>query len=167
MKRNAMIARIHIAKSRALTCPECGILQFSALFQDGCPGCGRTDLLPLSDERYRRILMGAGGAPSCRDISDAGLVRVMDVFDTAGFSKEHPYVSPKAEQVRQRQSVVRRIKYRAPRVLGDNWEIRIRGFIRKNFDKESLEFLTADELRMVIGWINRTDKYQKRSKIHE
>ncbi len=163
MKRNAMIARIHIAKNKALTCPDCELLQFSAQLEDGCPLCGRTDLLPLSEERYRRILMGAGGVPSCRDMSDAGLRRVMDVFDSAGFSKEHPYVSPEAEQNRQRQNVARRIRYRGPQVLGENWEIRVRGFMRKNFDKESLEFLTAEELRTVIGWINRTDKYQKRS----
>lgn len=163
MKRNAMIARIHIAKGRALTCPDCELLQFSAQPNGSCSLCGCTGLLPLGEERYRRILMGAGGALSCRDMSDAGLRRVMDVFDAAGFSREYPYVSPEAEQSRQRQNVVRRIRHRGPQVLGENWEIRVRGFMRKNFDKESLEFLTAEELRTVIGWINRTDKYQKRS----
>lgn len=159
IKRNALIARIHIAKSRAVICPACNLLQFSP----SCSVCHREDLLPLDDQRYRTILTMAGGSSSCKTLSNAGLLKAMEVFDRAGFAEEHPYVSPKSEQNQQRKNVARQIRHRAPQVLGASWEARVKGFMRKNFDKESLEFLTAEELRTVIGWINRTDKYQKRS----
>jgi hypothetical protein len=156
MKRHALIARIHIAKSRAQLCSICGRVVFGSY----CPACKTEDLQPFTDERYRRILMAAGGYPSCSQIGDQGLMKVMEVFDRAGFAEAYPYISPEKEQANQKRRVIRHIEIRAPSVLGNSWEARLGGFIRKNFDKASLHFCTPEELRKVIGWINRTAKYE-------
>lgn len=160
MNRKAVIARIHIAKSRAMVCPVCDRLTF----KDSCDRCGDDqDTVAISDERYRQSLMAAGGARSCSQMGDQGLIRVMQLFDRAGFAEEHPHVSPESEQRRQRQRVIWQIRNRAIEVLGVSWEPRVMGFVWKNFHKASLEFCTAQELRKVIGWINRTAKYQEKN----
>ncbi len=159
MNRKAIIARIHIAKSRAMVCPVCERLTFKSF----CDVCGDDqDTVALGEDRYRQLLMAAGGARSCAQLGDQGLVRVMALFDRAGFADEHPHVSAEAEQRRQRARVIWQIGIRAPAVLGDNWKRRVEGFVKKNFDKGTLKYCTADELRKVIGWINRTEKYQTR-----
>ncbi len=156
MKRNALIARIHIAKSKALVCDICGRL----VFGPECPACHVADLSPLPDERYRQILMATGGSVSCSSVGDWGLTKVMEVFDRAGFAEAYPYISAEKEQANQKRKVIRHIEIRAPAVLGANWEGRVQGFMKKSFDKPSLQFCTPEELRKVIGWINRTAKYQ-------
>lgn len=155
MKRTALIARIHIAKSRAQVCSFCGRI----VFAPECKPCHTADLVELTDERYRKILMAAGGVPSCSKMSDKGLVKVMEVFDHAGFSEAYPYISPEKEQADQKRRVIHHIEIRAPAVLGPTWQARLEGFVKKNFDKPSLQFCTTEELRKVIGWINRTAKY--------
>ena len=164
MKRNALLARIHIAKARCMVCSRCGRLVFGT----SCEGCGEnTPLLPLPEERYRKLLMATGGAPSCRDISDSGLVLVMDLFDRAGFSKEYPCTSYESDEAKRRRRVMWAIRIRAPDVLGPGWEKRVEGFVRKNFDKPSLSFCDPNELRKVFGWINRTAKSKKRNSNEE
>lgn len=158
MKRTALIARIHIAKSRAQVCTICGRLVFGL----ECPACHTDALSEFSDVRYRRILMATGGASSCREIGDQGLLKVMEVFDRAGFAEAYPYVSPEKEQANQKRRVIRHIEIRAPAVLGPSWQTRLEGFIGKKFEKQSLTFCTSEELRKVIGWINRTAKYESK-----
>jgi hypothetical protein len=160
MNKQALIARIHIAKSRAQVCEICGRMVFGS----ECPACKSDKLLKFPESRYRSILMSVGGAPSCSTMGDQGLVRVMDVFDRAGFAEAHPYISPEKEQARQKKNVIRHIEIRAPVVLGVTWESRLQGFVKKSFDKPSLQFCTPDELRKVIGWINRTAKYQSKKR---
>jgi hypothetical protein len=156
MNKQALIARIHIAKSKAQVCDICGRL----VFGHECPACKTDKLSRFPEARYRSILMSVGGSNSCSTMGDQGLVRVMDVFDRAGFAIAYPYISPEKEQARQKKNVIRHIEIRAPVVLGATWEARLQGFIKKSLDKPSLQFCTSEELRKVIGWINRTDKYQ-------
>lgn len=157
MSRNSLIARIHIAKARCMVCSRCARLVFGS----SCEGCGEgVSLSPLPEQRYRRLLMATGGADSCKDISDAGLIRVMDLFDRAGFSKEYPCTSFESDEAKRRKKVTWAIRIRAPDVLGPDWEKRVEGFVKKNFDKPSLTFCDPHELRKVFGWINRMAKQQ-------
>lgn len=158
MNRNALLARIHIAKARCQVCTRCGRL----VFGPSCGGCGEdTPLEDLPDDRYRKLLMAAGGAASCKDMSESGLVKVMDLFDQAGFSKAYPLTSFESDEAKRRKRVMWAIRIRAPDVLGPTWEKRIEGFVKKNFDKPSLAFCDPNELRNVFGWINRTAKRNK------
>jgi hypothetical protein len=160
MNKQALIARIHIAKARAQVCDICGRM----VFGDECPACKTTKLSKFPESRYRSLLMSVGGSSSCSTMGDQGLVRVMDVFDRAGFAVAYPYISPEKEQARQKKNVIRHIEIRAPVVLGLTWEARTQGFVKNNFDKQSLQFCTSEELRKVIGWINRTAKYQSKKR---
>lgn len=159
MSRQTLIARIHIAKARCMVCPVCGSLSFGSTDCGRC-GSGRT-LEPLSDNRYRALLQAVGGSASCSALSDPALMRVMDLFDRAGFSKAYPYTSPEAEMARGKRRVIWAIGSRAPQVLGSDWEKRVEGFVKKYFGKASLSFCDPTELRKVIGWVNRTAKYRK------
>lgn len=157
MKRNALIARIHIAKGKCMVCTRCDRL----VFDKGCGGCGdNTPLAPISDKRYRTLLMAVGGTSSCATMSDSGLVKVMGLFDRAGFAKAYPFVSMEDEAAKSRKKVIWAIRARAPDVLGPDWERRVEGFVKKSFNKPSLTFCDPTELRKVFGWINRTAKYQ-------
>lgn len=159
MNRNKIIARIHIAKSKCMVCTKCRRLVFGS----ECGGCGPDAVLePITDKRYRTLLMASGGSQSCSTMSDAGLVKVMDLFDRAGFAKAYPFVSMEDEAAKSRKKVIWAIRARAPDVLGPDWERRVEGFIKKSFDKPSLTFCDPMELRKVFGWINRTDKYKSK-----
>lgn len=160
-KRNRLVSLVHIARAKARVCIKCGMLHFG---KSECCQCGRT-LSHMPDFWYRSILEAAGGADSCALMDEQGLQKVMDVFNQAGFREACPYVSPKAEQTRQNSAVRRNICIRAEEVLGSNWQARLLGFIKANFEKDSLDFCDAQELRKVIGWINRTDKRQKGEEI--
>ncbi len=157
MGRPALIARIHIAKAKALVCSNCGRLFFGTT----CPGCAASVPKQLDQWRYQEILKAIGGEGSCTDLEDTDLEKVMEFFDQAGFSKAHPYISPKREMEIERHKVIRYIQIRAPVVLGSDWERRVLGFIQAKIHKQKLEWCDADELRKVIGWINRTYKYQQ------
>ena len=157
MSRNTMIARIHIAKGKCMVCTKCKRL----VFDKECGGCGSDALLePISDTRYRTLLMAVGGSSSCATMCDSGLVKVMDLFDRAGFAKAYPFVSMEDEAANSRKKVIWAIRARAPDVLGLDWERRVEGFVKKSFGKPSLTFCDPVELRKVFGWINRTAKYQ-------
>lgn len=115
----------------------------------------------MSEFVYRETLKAIGGTDSCATMDLNGLAKVADMFDHAGYSEAYPYISPARESRRQRFAVIRQIRIRAPVVLGPTWEERVRGFGKKAFDKETLEFMDMVELRKVIGWINRTEKYRR------
>lgn len=157
MNNKALISRIHIAKSKALICDECNALTF----KNRC-FCGSTNLLPLSDGYYRHLLVKTTSKESCKDMDYNSLRKVMNLFDTAGFSEAYPHVSHAREQYRQKKGIIKEIHRKAPIGLGDYWKERLGGYVLKKFSKERLEWCDAYELRNIIGWINRTAKYKKK-----
>lgn len=154
--RQSMIARIHIAREKALRCTSCGRMFFEV--SGRCPRCGETgERLP--DWFYRQILLSSGGEDSCRRLDDKALVKVMEVFDEAGFARCFPHVSPAKEERKARIALQNIIRKRAREVLGNNWEARLQGFLDKSIGRSALSFCSMEELRNVIGWINRAEKY--------
>ncbi|MGD1832528.1 MAG: phage protein GemA/Gp16 family protein, partial [Sphaerochaetaceae bacterium] len=100
--RQALIAKIHIAKKAALVCSGCSRTYFGSY----CPDCGSEEPQEYTDEEYRNTLAMLTGLTSCADMSDADLQLVGDYYDKAGFKEAHPYISPDAEHRRQRRAVM-------------------------------------------------------------
>ena len=158
MDRKALLAVIHIAKKDCYSCSSCGAITFGA----HCPSCVKSTLTPLTEERYRELLQATTGERSCSQISDENLVKVVDLFNRAGFKREYPWLSPQHELTRERRRVISSIQIRAPAVLGESWESRLDGFVHSIIKKDRLQWCTMNELRRVYGWLNRTDKYNKK-----
>jgi phage gp16-like protein len=156
--RRSLMGKIHIAKKVALLCSGCGRL----FFGEECPDCGNGEPRQLDDYSYRAILDSLTGYTSCAEMTERDLQVVADYFDRAGFREAHPHVSPKSEERRQRLAVMHHIKRIAPGILGSTWESRIEGFVRSKIGKATLEWCDADELRKVVGWIHRYQKYNQR-----
>lgn len=157
--RKRLLARIHIAKQRARVC-TCGRLFFGTK----CPDCGSKKSKMMPTWYYRQILSSICGKDSCSKMLKEELVKVMDFFNRAGFSKEHPYGGDPIKEVRKPlQGTIRQIRKRGREVLGPDWESRVDGFVRDVVRKPSLDKCCMYELRQVIGWINRTAKYRKSS----
>lgn len=156
VNRQALIAKIHIAKKAALRCTECGRIHYDEF----CPDCGSEIPKVLSDEEYRGTLGMLTGFSSCAEMDEPALQVVGDFFDRCGFKEAYPYVSPAAERKKQRRHVLWNIRRVAPEVLGENWESRVEGFVRNRIGKATLEWCDEEELRKVIGWVNRIRKYR-------
>ncbi len=158
MDRRSLMGKIHIAKKVAYTCPDCNRVHFG----DYCPDCGNENPVILDDAAYRKILILLTNHSSCAHMSENDLKVVADYFDRAGFKEAHPFVSVKAEARKQRRKVLFHIYKVAPQILGENWESRIEGFVQSKVGKSRLDWCDAEELRKVIGWIHRYQKYNER-----
>lgn len=154
----ALVARIHIAKRLARIC-TCGRL----FFGEGCPDCGSKDSRTMPTSYYRRILSSITNRDSCADMPKADLIKIVEFFDRAGFSEAYPYTDPLKQIRRQLSGTRAQIRKRGKAILGPDWESRIDGFVRDVVKKTNLDQCTMHELRRVIGWINRTARYQKTS----
>lgn len=161
--KKKLIARIHIAKNKAQRCPEHGL--FFAL--DGkCPQCGNTGE-SLPDFYYRQILLSAGGKKSSTELSEENLKKVLEVFDKAGFKEAYPYISPAKAEKEAREALQKQIYFRAKQVLGPNWQFRLQGFLVRTVGTNYLSFCSMKQLRQVIGWINRAEKYSSKEQNNE
>lgn len=155
-KRNGLIARIHIAKGKAVICTECNRL----FFGNTCPDCRSTDAKPLDDWRYREILKAVTGEDTSAKLGEVDLLKMLDFFNHAGYRETYPFIaSPQHEQKKQDWAVRKRITSFAAHLLGSDWEARVIGFVQKTIGKDSLDHCDSHELRKVIGWLNRYQKY--------
>lgn len=157
-RQHTLIARIHIAKQQARIC-DCGRLFFGSK----CPDCGREESKAMPDWYYRQILSTLTDRDTCYGMNKTELTKVMDFFNRAGFTSTRPVTSPVAQAEKGRWGTIAQIRKRGKVVLGPEWEGRIDGFVREVVQKDSLNECDMKELRWVIGWINRTAKYQKSS----
>ena len=155
VNRRAIIGKIHMAKDRARVCPECGRIHFS----DSCPACKVDGQSSMDDSRYRQFLTDLTGVDSCTKMAERELQKVADAFDRAGYSVAYPFMSPTRELRLQKARMKRLILKRAPLVLGYKWQSRIQAMLTK-MGKPSLDFCDFTDLRKLLGWLNRTEKYQ-------
>lgn len=152
-KQHTLIARIHIAKQQARIC-VCGRLFFGVK----CPDCGLEESKAMPDWYYRQILSTLTDRDTCYGMNKEDLAKVADFFNRAGFASTSP-----SNQGKSRWGTISQIRKRGKGVFGPEYESRINGFLRKVVQKSALEECDMKELRWVIGWINRTAKYQKSS----
>lgn len=160
-RRDGLVAAVHVAKKKVRVCSRCGSVTFGRTV---CESCGRV-LHQMPDCWYRSVLEELTGKDSCSLMEEEELRKVMDYFNQAGFS-QLPYVSPRSEQRKQDAAVRAQILRRAAEVLGDNWEARLSGFVAK-MGKTALYSCGSRELRKVIGWINRIDRYDRKGDVDE
>lgn len=163
--RGSLLRLVHVAKRSARYCISCGTVSYA---ERNCPSCGSAYLNPMRDSRYREVLLALTGKHSCADMDDDELRKVLDFFKAAGFEPKAP-ASPKAAAVqaerKARYGLLRQIARRAKEVLGPAWALRVRRFVQEAVlkdDDADLEDCSDVELRKVIGWINRTEKYTRK-----
>lgn len=151
------MARIHIAKAKALICDRHGLF----FARSGCcPRCGAIGG-SLPDYLYRQILLAAGGFDSCRHMDEKDLEAVMRLFDDAGFARAWPHETPQTAIDKANKALIRRIFQLGWIVFGKGYAERISGFVRKCIGKESIYGCDQNELRKVVGWIRRAGKTAK------
>jgi len=147
-----LIQLIHVAKGKARIC-SCG----KWFFEDHC-SCGNGNGLSLDDETYRALLEGITGKKSSKEMNLKELSEVLDVFRQKGF----PFRLTMPDYLSQeKRRMIASIETRGETTLGQGWEKRVLGFLKKAFGKESLRFCTMNELRAAQGFINRIAKSQK------
>ena len=106
----------------------------------------------LSDDDYRALLQSCAGISSAADIrSEFQFRMVMSGFKKLGFT------SARATARTPRSGFCSAVCARARAVLGDNYESRLAGFLRK-MNRSSLSDCTADELRRVMGFISALER---------
>lgn len=162
MTRKEYIQLIHIARSKAVTCPACHKIRCRD--QDNgpavCSDCG-IDMEPMDEDQYRRILSTVTGKTSSKDMDEEELAKVWQVFTTAGFK---PRTGSSIDQVRAdwkegRRKTIGVIMSEAKRTLGPSWEHRLEKFVAsKNNGETRLYKLSDASLRQVIGWLRRSAK---------
>lgn len=163
--RNTLLRLVHVAEHKARFCLTCGTVSYA---ERSCPSCGSVYLNPMRDSRYREVLVSLTGKRSCADMDDDELRKVLAFFVAAGFEPK-AQASPKAVAERAerkaRYGLLNEIARRAKQVLGPSWMTRVRRFVQVEVlkdDSSDLEDCSDIELRKVIGWINRTDRYNRK-----
>ncbi|MGD1818238.1 MAG: phage protein GemA/Gp16 family protein [Pleomorphochaeta sp.] len=154
MKREKLIQLIHVASKNAKKCAKC-----KRLFYEGsCPSCDSMIYIQFSREEYTNLLQTITGKKSCKDLQDFELEKVYEVFRKAGFVP----VSNKPEIIKEidkgNRGTIHMIFERGKEVLGPAYKKRIYGFVRIKYKGKPLNNLSKNELRAVIGWINRMSK---------
>lgn len=112
----------------------------------------------LTDEEYRLIIYGATGNQSCTECSMQDLFKIFAdmniVLERKG--KEKFFFKWEQHQGTLQDSVIARAK----KILGDEWEIRLKGFL-KSHQKENLSQCSDKELRQIQGWLSNVERTGK------
>lgn len=156
-QRKRVIAAIHVAKAHARMCPEHRRLQFD----ERCIICGN-EAPHLSDDLYRDLLRRGTSKSSCSDMNDAELKFILTVFQNAGFKPKRRRMDEMI--ARSRNGMARGIEKMAPDILGENWEHRLSGYVRKRFGKDSVRFLNIKELQSVYGFLRGVERDQNKER---
>lgn len=109
----------------------------------------------LSDDEYRLILSGATGKESCKDCSMKELFTVFDDLNIVLQKKGEKKFFFKWEH--QQATMQDAVIARARRILGDDWENRLNGFLQSR-KKESLSLCSDKELRQIQGWLSNEER---------
>lgn len=155
MSRSQMISKIHEMKSKARRCSKCGRLHYRPI----CPQCLSSDWRKMDDGEYRSILARLTGKLSCSVLDDEDLQRVLDEFKSYGWLDVR---QGRISMARARKKLIAIIFSEGKKVFGETEaKSRIEGFVEKKTGNKYLTNCSEEQLRMVIGWIRRTGKYQK------
>ncbi len=146
MDRKQKIKLIHTIKHKLVECVGCSAVR------DGntvfCQ-CGQAEAIPLPDKTYRNILERYTGVTSCTQMDDAQLSMMASKFMSMTNQQE--------EYVRALGRLIYAINRKAPQVLGETWQKRLQGFIRR-LGRDSLRDCNHQELRKIHGWLSREKK---------
>lgn len=134
-------------------CMDCGAVTFGSF----CELCSSDRLIRISDNRYREVLINITGKSSCSQMKGEELKAVVDFFNQAGWPKYSDREQVKAADAKAVLRTIVRKKSKA--LYGDSCEQRVNGFCQKVLDVEVLEDCDFKQLRRVIGWLRRYQKY--------
>ena len=110
--------------------------------------------LGMDENTYRRMLRHLTGKNSCKDMDVRELNYVLNyMVVTGGFKPGEKYANYEA-------TMAERLKYDARRILGQNWEKRLRGLCRKLTGIEAVEWLHHQQLRQVWGVLRKIEKQE-------
>jgi RNA polymerase subunit RPABC4/transcription elongation factor Spt4 len=154
MRREKLIQLIHIASKNAKQCAKCQRM----FYGNTCPECESQIYTNFTKDNYKDLLLKVTGKTSCKELQEFELKKVYEVFKKAGFTP----ASNKSEVVQEvlagNRGTINTIYSRGKQVLGPAYKKRIYGFVKLKFKGKSLNSLSKNELRAVIGWINRMSK---------
>lgn len=155
MSRSQMISKIHEMKSKARRCSKCGRLHYRPI----CPQCLSPEWRLMDEGEYRSILARLTGKLSCSVLDDEDLQRVLDEFKSYGWLDVR---QGRISMAKARKKLIAIIFSEGKKVFGETEaKARIEGFVEKKTGNKYLTNCSEEQLRMVIGWIRRTGKYQK------
>jgi hypothetical protein len=109
----------------------------------------------LSDEDYRSLLFGTAGVSSAKDIDTADQYYAV----IAGLEKYIVSIGkiPSGREWRKVLTLMEVVQHRARRVMGEAYERRMGGYLRK-IGKASLSECSQWELRGIMGFLSRIEK---------
>ena len=166
-RRRKIIAAIMIGFNQMWKCPECGAVYFDDCEEgDRCPRCyflddKEVELFKVTEVMRRKMLKEWVGKMSLREMDEGELLFVLGRLREMGYRWVKKGTLRDAVEA-SRRGMIARINEVAPFVLGDNWERRLRGFCKKAFGKEALEWLSLFELRRVWGFLRGNQKIQRK-----
>lgn len=112
----------------------------------------------LTDEEYRLIVSGATGKQSCTECNMQELFSIFADLNIVLQKKGKDRFFFKWEQ--HQGTIQDSIISRAKRILGDDWERRLHGFLQ-NHQKQNLSQCSEKELRQIQGWLSNVERTQK------
>jgi hypothetical protein len=105
----------------------------------------------LTDEDYRTVLAGAAGVDSAKDIETPDqYYNVITALSNLLTARNSPAGG-------NRQTFRDAVKARAARILGENYQVRLSGYLRK-MGQPDLNHCTDLELRRVMGFLSNIDR---------
>ncbi|MDR2663671.1 MAG: regulatory protein GemA [Treponema sp.] len=106
----------------------------------------------LTDEDYRLLLSGAAGVDSAKDIETPDqYYKVITALSNLLMAKNGQSACGTKHTFRDA------VKARAARILGENYQVRLSGYLRK-MGKPDLNHCTDQDLRRVMGFLSNIDR---------
>jgi len=150
--KQKLIQLIHVAKGKTQIC-TCG----KWIYESAC-SCGAETGIKMDDDAYRAFMEGITGKDSTIEMNIAELQKVLDAFRRKGFVSNF---NLSRYQSKEKTRMIASVELRAKETLGDDWQKRITGFIKKTYGKETLKFCSMNELRTTQAFISRVQKRQQ------
>ena len=115
----------------------------------------------LTDEEYRLIISGATGKQSCSDCNIKELFAIhYDLNAVLIKQGKKGFVFYRNPRPKGNTTIQDAVVAKAKKVLGDNWNERLDGFLKK-LNRTSLKSCTDKEIRQIMGWISSTERSKK------
>lgn len=156
MGRREIISNIHEMKSKVKVCLNCGRRHYKPI----CPVCLSPSWRKMEDDEYRALLVQKTGRMSCSDLDEEDLQIIKDEFRAYGWVDIR---EGRISMAKARKKLIAVIFSEGKKVFGETEaKARIEGFLEKKTGNKYLSSCSEDQLRMVIGWIRRSAKYQQK-----
>lgn len=115
----------------------------------------------LTNDEYRLILAGATGKQTCSECSIQELFAVHKDLNAVLIKQgKKGFIFFRNPMPKGKTTIQDAVVAKAKKVLGDNWNERLDGFLKK-LNRTSLKSCTDKEIRQIMGWISSTERSKK------